>query len=364
MQVDYLIVGSGLTGATIARTLKDSGKDVLVIDRRAHAGGNVHDTFHPSGIRIHTYGPHYFRTSSEAIWKFVNRFARFYKYEAQLKTLIDGEFQNWPVSREYVERLCGKDWTPGFSGVPANFEEASLASMPQAIYEKFVKGYTEKQWGVKATSLSAALARRFTVHNGDDPRLMPHKYQGIPEGGYAAFMTKMLEGIPVELNVDYLKNRDRYESRKLTVFTGPIDEYFQFDLGRLGYRGQKRHHQYLADVDVYQPCGQVNNPDPNNGPHVRILEWKHMMDPEHTSQIRGTVITSETPFTPEDAEQYEYPFPDSANDALYRQYRERADRIPNLLIAGRLGEYKYFDMDQVIAHALMLSEKIFAAYES
>lgn len=363
MQVDYLIVGSGLTGATIARTLKDAGKEVLVLDRRSHLGGNVHDTFHPSGIRIHTYGPHYFRTSSEAIWNFVNRFSKFYKYEAKLKTLIDGEFQNWPVSKDYVEELCGKDWKPGFTGTPSNFEEASLASMPQPIYEKFVKGYTEKQWGVKATSLSASLARRFTVHKGDDPRLMPHKYQGIPENGYAAFMTSMLEGIPLELNIDYLKNRQRFEARKLTVFTGPIDEYFDFDLGRLGYRGQQRQHQYLSDVDVYQPCGQVNNPDPNNGPHVRILEWKHMMNPELTSQIQGTVITSETPFTPEDAEQYEYPFPDSANDALYQRYRERADQIPQLLIAGRLGEYKYFDMDQVIAHALMLCEKILSMYE-
>lgn len=363
MQVDYLIVGTGLSGSTIARVLKDAGKSVLVIDRRTHVGGNVHDYSHPSGIRVHTYGPHYFRTSSEKIWNFVNRFAQFYKYEAALKTLVDGKFESWPVSKTYLHSICGEGWQPGFTGTPSNFEEASLASMPDLIYDKFVKGYTEKQWGVRATALSAGLAKRFTLHEGDDPRLMPHKYQGIPVDGYAAFTRNILHDIPVLLNVDYLKNKSLFDVSKMIVFTGPIDEYFDYDLGRLAYRGQLRDHQYLSDVDVFQPCGQVNNPDPKNGPHIRTLEWKHMMDPQFSSRIRGTVITQETPFTPESAEQYEYPFPDSINSALYEEYRARANRIPGLLITGRLGEYKYFDMDQVIARALVLVEKILAENE-
>lgn len=361
MQVDYLIIGSGLTGATIGRILKDAGKSVLIVDRRPHLGGNVHDWTHASGIRVHTYGPHYFRTSSEKIWEFVTRFSAFHTYEARLKTIVDGKFESWPIATSYLRRLYGDRWEPGFQGIPQNFEEASLATMPTAVYEKFVKGYTEKQWGVPATTLSPDLAKRFTMHEADDPRLMPHKYQGIPIDGYAQFMQNMLKGIPLILNLDYLKNRTLFEARVLTIFTGPIDEYFGCDSGKLVYRGQRREHEYLPDVDTYQPCGQVNNPNPDNGPHIRTLEWKHMMDEQYASRIKGTVITREIPYSPLNAEGYEYPFPDLTNTILYEEYRRRADQIPNLIIGGRLGEYKYFDMDQSIAHAFLLAEKILLA---
>lgn len=354
----YLIVGSGLTGSVIARLLTDAGKSVLVVDRRPHLGGNVYDHVHLSGIRIHTYGPHYFRTNDDALWDFVRRFARFYKYEATVQSLVDSSYENWPIASSYIRRMIGEDYEPGFQGSPRNFEEASLSMMPRLIYEKFVKGYTEKQWGVPASALSVGLAHRFDVREDDEPRLMRHKHQGIPEEGYASFMRNLLAGIPVTLNCDYLAQREVFGSVALTIFTGPIDEYFGFDHGRLKYRGQQRSEKYFPDVDYVQPCGQVNNPDPNNGPHIRTLEWKHMMQHHYAERIRGTVITHEITVTPSNPNDYEYPFPDAQNKELYQAYRARAKRIPNLLVCGRMGEYRYYDMDQAIARAQLLANRI------
>jgi UDP-galactopyranose mutase len=358
MVVDYLVVGSGLTGVVIARKLADAGREVLVVERRSHVGGNVHDHVHPSGVRIHTYGPHYFRTSSDEIWEFVNRFSSFYKYEAVLKSYVDGRYENWPIAASYIRRTVGENWKPEFTGTPRNFEEASLALMPRLVYEKFVKGYTEKQWGVPASSLCASLVKRFDVRNDDEPRLVRHKYQGIPSDGYAAFMQNMLAGIPTIVNFDYLKHRDMIRPRRLLIFTGPIDEFFGFDLGRLSYRGQQRQHTYLPDVKFAQPCGQVNNPDPANGYHIRTLEWKHMMPKQYAERIEGTVLTWETPYGPTDPNHYEYPLPDGANARLYQQYRARAGALHNVLICGRLGEYRYYDMDQAIGRAMVLANRI------
>jgi len=357
-RLDCLIVGSGLTGATIARTLADAGRAVLVVERRAHLGGNVHDHTHPSGIRVHTYGPHYFRTSSDELWAFVNRFARFYPYAACLKSLVDGRYESWPISGSYIRRAIGENWRPGFTGTPSNFEEASLAMMPRPVYEKFVKGYTEKQWGVPAHTLSVDLARRFDVRADDEPRLMRHAHQGIPVDGYAALMASMLADIPLIDKCDYLRERGALPGPRLLVFTGPIDEFFGFDLGRLTYRGQQRSHRYLPDADFILPCGQVNNPDPANGTHIRTLEWKHMMEPAQAAAVRGTLLTEEITVTPDHPDEYEYPFPDATNAALYARYRERADATPGLLVCGRLGEYRYYDMDQAIARAQMLARRI------
>jgi UDP-galactopyranose mutase len=360
MKYDVLVVGSGLTGSVIARMLTDVGQSVLVVERRAHPGGNVHDHYHSSGLRIHTYGPHHFRTNDDELWAFANRFSAFYPYEATVKSWVDGRYENWPIAASYIRRTVGADWKPEFRGDPQNFEEASLSMMPMSIYEKFVKGYTEKQWGVPAHTLSARLAKRFDVRLDDEPRHTRHQHQGIPRNGYSAFIENMLAGIPVLLNVDYLENRSEFAESKLTIFTGPIDEYFDFDLGRLKYRAQIRTNEYLPDVALAQPCGQVNNPDPANGPHIRTLEWKHMMPSEEAAQIRGTVLTRELSVSPESPNDYEYPFPDDANTKLYRQYRARANAITNLLICGRLGEYKYFDMDQAIARAQLHSRRILA----
>jgi UDP-galactopyranose mutase len=357
-RADYLIVGSGLTGAVIARQLVDAGRDVLVVERRTHLGGNVHDHRHPSGIRVHTYGPHYFRTNSARVWHFVTRFAEFYRYEARLASRVDGRYERWPLSAEYIRRTVGPSWQPAFVGRPSNFEEASLAMMPEVVYRKFVKGYTEKQWGVPASSLAPELAKRFEVRADDDARLKRHRHQGIPVGGYTALMAQMLAGIPTVVGRDYLCHRDRFQAGRALVFTGPIDELFGFDRGRLQYRGQERHHRYLPDIHLAQPYGQVNNPDPANGPHVRTLEWKHMLSETERAAAVGTVLTEEVPRSPEDPNDYEYPFPDEVNKSRYAQYRARARRQPGLMVCGRLGEYRYYDMDQAIARALLLARRL------
>jgi len=355
---DYVIVGSGLTGSVIARQLADAGREVLVVDRRAHLGGNVHDSIAEGGIRVHTYGPHYFRTNSEPVWRFVRRFADFYRYEAVLASFVDDRYERWPVAAEYIRRTVGRDWKPAFTGQPANFEEASLAMMPEAVYRSFVKGYTEKQWGVPAGSLSADLAGRFDVRDDDDLRLKRQRHQGIPVGGYARFMAAMLDDIPVQVGCDYLEERDSLRWRRGLIFTGPIDEYFGFSLGRLSYRTQERHHTYLPNVAQHQPFGQVNNPDPDAGPHVRTIEWTHMLDEAERSQARGTIITREVPGAPRTPDHYEYPFPDQANKDLYRRYRAAAAAEPGLLVCGRLGEYRYYDMDQAIARAMLLARRL------
>ncbi len=360
MIVDYLVIGSGLTGATLARLLADQGRDVAVLERRATLGGNVQDLAHPSGIRIHRYGPHYFRTGSEAIWSYVRRFAEFYPFEAVLMSEVDGRLEHWPIQQDYIDRLIGAGWNPGHKGQAGNFEEASLAQMPGAVYEKFVKHYTAKQWGVDPRRLSAALAGRFDVRKDGDTRLKASRHQGIPRGGYSAFMQRMLDGIRVIPDTDYLAQRGEFSGRRMTFFTGPIDEYFGFDLGRLAYRGQRREHLYLPDTAWHQPVSQVNHPGAGN-PAIRTLEWKHMMEPERREQLPGTVITTETPFSPSDPEQYEYPFPDAANQALYQRYRARAEAIPRFLACGRLGEYSYYDMDQAIGRAMTLARRVLEA---
>lgn len=360
LAVDYVVVGSGLTGATIARELVDAGREVLVIERRPHLGGNVYDHVHPSGIRIHTYGPHYFRTGSTRIWEFVNRFGSFEPYEAVVKSWVEGAFENWPVSGSLIRRRIGESWVAERQGQPGNLEEAALGLMPRLIYELFVKDYNEKQWGVPATLLSPQLCRRFEIHHDDDPRLKPHhRFQGIPSEGYAAFMARVLSGIPVLLGVDYLRDRSRFSARKLLVFTGPIDEFFDYDLGRLAYRGQIRHHDYNADVSGYVlPCGQVNYPRHADGSLIRKLEWKHMMPRRFADRITGSVVTSEVPYSPERPEDFEYPFPDEANHALFERYQQRMSCLQGVLICGRLGEYRYLDMDQAIGRAMVLARQI------
>ena len=361
ISTDYVIVGSGLTGAVISRLLTDAGRSVVVVDRRTHAGGNVHDHKHSSGIRIHTYGPHYFRTNSDELWSFVNRFSHFDPYEACIKSIVDSKYENWPIAASYIRRTIGEKWQPMFQGTPKNFEEASLAMMPHQIYEKFVKGYTEKQWGVPAHSLSADLAKRFDVREDDEPRLCRHRFQGIPAVGYAGLMENMLRGVHVVLDCDYLQHRGAFPCRRKLIFTGPIDEFYGFDLGRLRYRGQRREHTYHQDVEFVQPCGQVNYPNPADGLQIRQMEWKHMMPAGSIRGIRGTVLTQEFTVDPAHPNEYEYPFADRTNAELHARYRLRAELDPKLLICGRLGEYKYYDMDQAIARALVLAERILKA---
>lgn len=361
MKVDFLVVGSGLTGATIARALADRGREVLVLERRSHTGGNVHDHVHASGVRIQTYGPHYFRTDSEQLWEYVNRFAKFVPFRARVAALVDGRLVSWPLGASTVRRMAGEGWTPAFVGTPRNFEEACLAMMPRSVYEKCVKGYSEKHWGCPARDLSASLAGRFDVRADDDPSFTRHRFQGLPAGGYAAWIEKMLEGIPTELGYNFLEDRARFTPRRLLIFTGAIDEFFGFRLGRLKYRGQVREHRYLPDTDVVQVCPQVNNPQWEGGPHLRTLEWRQMMSAEDSSKIRGTVLTTETAFSPENPDEYEYPFPDAVSQELYRRYADLAAALPGMLACGRLGEYRYLDMDTAIERAQSIASRILDA---
>ena len=321
--------------------------------------GVISDQMHPSGAHVHAYGPHYFRTVSDEVWAFVNRFARFHRYEACVTSHVRGSHENWPIAASYIRRTVGDDWEPEFRGAPANFEEAALSLMPRQIYETFVKEYNEKQWGVPARELSADLCRRFDVRLDDDPRLTPkHKHQGIPVEGYAKMMERMLAGIPLVLDFDYLADRTLFRPRVMTVFTGPIDAFFGHSLGRLKYRGQRRHTEYHPGVERFQAAAQVNEPLHEGGPHIRTLEWKQMMPADEAARVRGTVVTREVPFTPDDANDFEYPFPDESNRQLYRKYREEANGLADVLICGRLGEYKYFDMDHAVARAMTLARRL------
>jgi len=359
MALDYLVVGSGLTGAVIARELHDAGFRVQVVDRRPHLAGNVHDAIHSSGIRVHSYGPHYFRTSNKKVWEFVGRFATFEPFTAQIKVRLGSELENWPISGSYIRREIGAEWKPGYDGPVGNFEQAALSVMPRRIFERFIKEYTEKQWGKPADELSSALFSRINIHHDDDPRLKPKAtYQGIPTNGYTDLVAQLLKDIPIALGFDFLENRQVYAPRCKTVFTGPIDEFFDFELGSLDYRGQKREVTYLPDTDLHQPCVQVNEPLHAGGEHIRTIEWKHLPSGDNKRPSKGTVLTRETPFSPRDSNDFEYPFPDKTNRKLYERYRERAELLADVLICGRLGEYRYMDMDQAIARALWQAEKL------
>lgn len=354
--VDYLVVGSGLTGSTIARCLHDQGREVLVLERRRHRGGNVHDFTTENGLRVHTYGPHYFRCSSPRIWEFVGRFAEFYPFAPIVQCRVQDRFESWPVNRQQFEAF------PGWEKLrptrpPENFEDACLQKMPRPVYERFIEGYTRRQWGVPPKSLDAALADRIRINEPHEKALTPqHRHQVLPRHGYAHMMDQMLHEIPCQISVDFLQQRHEFQARKALIFTGPIDEFFGFDLGRLRYRGQRRVHQTFPQPGPLQPCPQVNYPNAPEHDPIRTIEWRHLAHPKLQTDLRETVVTGEFPFSPTDPDQFEYPFPDAENRHLYELYRERAKTLPNLLICGRLGEYRYFDMDQAIGRALMLAQ--------
>jgi UDP-galactopyranose mutase len=360
--VDYLIVGSGLTGGVIARLLSDAGREVLVIESRNHLGGNVYDYDHHSGIKVHKYGPHFFRCNSKEIWEFVNRFSKFYKYEACIKTLVDGKIEDWPINQSYLNRLNPDQNSSTFKGTPHNFEEACLSKMPLTVYDKFVKGYTLKQWGVNPTFLDSELASRISVRKDHESRLTPeHKFQALPYGGYKNFIENLFEGIPRILNYKFTLDSDELRYSKKLIYSGPIDEYFQFKIGHLQYRGQLRETLYFPDIEYYQPYAQINNPNLENGAYIRTIEWKHIALPESNLSVNGTVITREYPFSPSLPDHFEYPFPDFENLLKYKQYRKLANELNNVIICGRLGEYRYYDMDQAIGRAMGITKKIFTS---
>lgn len=351
MSYDLLIVGSGLTGSTIARLAKDQGYNPLVVERRGVLGGNIRDEIHePTGLRYNLHGPHYFRTNSERIWNFVNRFSSWHPWSAKVMTLVNGRLEHWPPNQEYVHRVA-PGWTPyGFYGVvtPKDFWEACIGKMPPIVYEQMVRPYTEKQWGLPCTELLPSLTSRFEIREDSfDHRLTTHKYQALPVNGYSAFAESLLSGIDTELRWRYTPFTSiHFWGYKAIVFTGPIDELFGLEFGKLPYRSQQRK-PYISEARRHV---QVNYPSLAFS-WIREVDWGQMSDPQREGGEQ-TLVTQETPYTPTDFDSCEYPIPTQAAQDQYQKYALKAQSYPRFILAGRLAEYRYLDMDQAIGRAM------------
>ena len=362
---DYLIVGAGLFGSTFAYEAKKRGKKCLVIDRRNHIGGNVYCE-NVEGINVHKYGAHIFHTSYKQIWEYVNQFVNFNRYTNSPIANYKGEIYNLPFNMNTFNKLWGVV-TPeeakkkieeqrNRSGKlePQNLEEQAISLVGTDIYEKLIKGYTEKQWGRKATELPAFIIKRLPVRFTYDNNYFNDKYQGIPVGGYNSIIEKMLEGIDVYLNKDYFFEKEKYDdSSEKIVFTGMIDEYFRYKFGRLEYRSLTFENEFL-DIENYQGNAVVNYTDTET-PYTRIIEHKHF---EFGTQTK-TVITREYPSEWRVGDEPYYPVNDDRNVMLYQKYKELAEQQEHVIFGGRLAEYKYYDMHQIIYHALEIVKKEF-----
>lgn len=359
---DYLIVGAGLFGAVFAHEAKKAGKSCLVIDRRNHIAGNIYCE-NIEGINVHKYGAHIFHTNNKAVWEYVNQFAEFNNYINSPIAVYKDELYNLPFNMNTFSKMWGIR-TPGEAKEiiekqraetkvenPQNLEEQALSLAGRDVYEKLVKGYTQKQWGRPCTELPAFIIKRLPLRFTYDNNYFNARYQGIPMGGYTKIVEAMLEGVDVLLETDYrefiAKNPDIAAK---TVYTGMIDEFFDFCLGHLEYRTVSFETEVL-DCDNYQGNAVVNYTD-YEVPYTRIIEHKHF---EFGTQEK-TVISREysTEWKP-GMEPY-YPVNDEKNSALYRHYCQLAEKEGNVIFGGRLGQYKYYDMDQVIEAALALAE--------
>ena len=363
MRYDYLIVGAGLFGAVFAREALDRGKSVLVIDKRDHIGGNIY-TEEVEGIQVHKYGAHIFHTNDRLVWEYVSKFAEFNRYTNSPVANYKGELYSLPFNMYTFNRMWGVV-TPdearakiaeqrAASGItePRNLEEQAISLIGTDIYEKLVKGYTEKQWGRPCEELPAFIIRRLPVRFTFDNNYFNALYQGIPIGGYTAMVEKMLEGAEVRLNIDYLENKAELDSIcDKVVYTGPIDSYFNYCYGPLGYRSVRFESQ-LLDTDNFQGNAVVNYTD-RETPYTRIIEHKHF---EFGTQAK-TIISKEYSQEWQPGIEPYYPVNDDKNSALYEKYKALADNEGNILFGGRLAEYRYYDMDAVIASALTAAER-------
>lgn len=343
LKSDYVIVGSGLTGATIAKFLHAAGREVIVIEKRKRVGGNVSDEIHPSGFRYNLYGPHYFRTNNVQLWEYAQRFGEFFQFEAVVKTMVDGEIHNWPITEEMIG-----NFSPPKLESDGSFETEHLLRFPEEIYRKFIKSYTEKQWGIPASKLEAPLRRKLEIRTNGDNRLSTKKYQGIPLRGYTAWVDAMLEGICVFTDMDYTEHRENIVANKSLIFTGPIDAYFDYTHGKLPSRSQRREN-FLCNSERVLPTCQLNYPSPTLE-FIRLIEWKHIW----RNDSRKSLLTSETPIDGGD----EYPFPSKYAAAMYSKYRAMADSLDGVRIEGRCGRYVYLDMDQSISHGISVAKDI------
>ena len=362
--IDYLIVGAGLYGAVCARELTDAGKKVLVIDKRAHIAGNVY-TENVEGIQVHRYGAHIFHTNDPTVWSYVNRFAAFNRFTNSPLANYKGELYSLPFNMYTFNRMWGVV-TPEEAAVkieeqrkaagitePQNLEEQAISLVGTDIYEKLVKGYTQKQWGRACRDLPAFIIKRLPVRFTFDNNYFNALYQGIPIGGYTKMVEKMLMGIEVQTGVDYLADKESWDARaKKIIYTGPIDAYFDHALGSLEYRSV-RFETELLDMPNFQGNAAVNYTDAET-PWTRIIEhkWFEFGKDENGRDLPKTVISREYSSEWKPGDEPYYPVNDERNSALYAQYKALADRESNVVFGGRLGEYKYYDMDQVIAAAL------------
>lgn len=360
---DYLIVGAGLFGAVFAHEMTAKGKKCLVIDKRAHIGGNIY-TEEIEGINVHKYGAHIFHTSKKEIWDYVNRFATFNRYTNSPVARYKDEIYNLPFNMNTFNKLWGViapqeakekiEEQVKEAGIvnPSNLEEQAISLVGKDIYEKLVKGYTEKQWGKRADELPAFIIKRLPVRMTYDNNYFNDLYQGIPVGGYTPMIEKLLEGSDVLLNTDYFGDREAFNNKaEKVLFTGMIDEYFDYCFGELEYRSLKFESQVL-DTDNYQGNAVVNYTE-YEVPYTRIIEHKHF---EYGTQPK-TVITKEYPARWKHGDESYYPMNDEKNNALYEKYKELATKEDKVLFGGRLGMYKYYDMHNVIEEALKLSSK-------
>ena len=361
---DYLIVGAGLFGATFAHEARRAGKRCLVVDRRPHAGGNTYCE-DADGIHVHVYGAHIFHTDRRDVWQYVNRLTEFNRFTNSPLACYGGRLYNLPFNMNTFYQLWGTR-TPAEArakideqraayahiDTPRNLEEQALKLVGRDIYERLIKGYTEKQWGRPATELPAFIIRRVPLRFTFDNNYFDDPYQGIPTGGYNRLTDALLEGTDVRLSTDYLKHRAELDAlAPRTLYTGCIDEYFDYRLGRLEYRSLHFVTTRLA-TDSYQGNAVVNYCE-RSIPYTRIIEHKHF---EQGTQP-FTVITREYPDSFAAGKEPYYPVNDERNNALYRRYRKLADTLPHVLFGGRLGQYTYADMDDTIAAALQLWQK-------
>lgn len=356
MKYDYLIVGSGFFGSVFARIMTDHDRRCLVIEQRNHIGGNAY-TERVDDIDVHVYGPHIFHTNDDDIWAFVNRFARFNNYVNRPKALRNGRLYSLPFNMNTFHQIWGvidpsdaqrivQAQRVGLDRPANNLEEQALSMVGSDIYELLIRDYTRKQWGRDPRELPADIIKRLPLRWTYDDNYFNDRYQGIPEDGYTAMFEQMLNGVDVKLGVDYFQDRDHWNGlARKTVFTGKIDQWFDYDLGELEYRTLEFDTRIKA-TDNYQGNAVINYCDPNV-PWTRMIEHRHF---KHCRSDR-TVITTETPVPwTKDKVPY-YPVNDKRNQLLYNQYQQRAEET-DVIFGGRLAEYRYYDMHQVIGSAM------------
>jgi len=360
---DYLIIGSGLFGSVFARQAADAGKKVIVIDKRPNIAGNVY-TEKVEGINFHKYGAHIFHTNNTEVWNYVNRFATFNRFTNSPVANYKGELYSMPFNMYTFNKMWGvvtpeeaaakiEEQKKEITGEPQNLEEQAISLVGRDIYEKLVKGYTEKQWGRDCKKLPAFIIKRLPVRLTFDNNYFNALYQGIPIGGYTKLVENLLEGIEVRLNEDYLEDKEKWNAMaEKVVYTGAIDAYFDYTLGNLEYRSVRFENEIL-DMPNFQGNAAVNYTD-RETPWTRIIEhkWFEFGKDEEGNDLPKTIISKEYSSEWKPGDEPYYPVNDEKNGELYQKYKALAENEENIIFGGRLGEYKYYDMDAVIASAL------------